>query len=214
MKWIETSLLVIHIIAGFSALAVGTSILIVKKGNELHRKLGLLFFYAMATVGISAVIMSTYRDSLFLFCIGIFSLFQIHFGKQSIQNKSLKPTFFDHIVTLIGIANGIVMVMQGNVVLLVFGIIQLQLCFTVVWTAIKLARKEKIHPKAWLRQHIGMMMGSYIATFTAFMVVNLNDVQPQWIVWLGPTALLVPLMQFWTYKFTSEKKNKSLAKQE
>lgn len=201
MKWIETSLLVMHIVAGFSALAVGTSILIVKKGNELHRKMGLLFFYAMVIVGVTAVIMSTYRHSLFLFCIGIFSLFQIHFGRQSIQNKSLKPSWFDHVVTVIGISNGIVMVTQGNVVLLVFGIIQLQLCFTVVWTAIKLVQKKEIHPKAWLRQHIGMMMGSYIATFTAFMVVNLNDVQPQWIVWLGPTALLVPLMQYWTWRF-------------
>ena len=46
--------------------------------------------------------------------------------------------------------------------------------------------------------HIGNMMGAYIATVTAFVVVNINFVKPGWIVWLLPTALGLPVIMCYT----------------
>lgn len=45
------------------------------------------------------------------------------------------------------------------------------------------------------------MMGSYIAALTAFIVVNAGNFPfqiPQFIIWLGPTVILVPLSLYWS----------------
>jgi hypothetical protein len=43
------------------------------------------------------------------------------------------------------------------------------------------------------------MTGSYIASSTAFLVVN-NTILPGIIAWLIPTVLLVPLIIMWSRK--------------
>jgi uncharacterized membrane protein len=201
MKIIENGLLILHIAAGFSALISGVLVLALKKGTKWHINLGTVFYYAMLLVGMSALLLSGIKGNVFLFCIGIFSTFQTYFGKRSITNKSLNPSVFDWIITSIGFLNGLFMLQTGNVVLIVFGAIQVQLTLQLFYTFYRIFQKKPLHPKAWLKQHIGMMMGSFIATFTAFLVVNIQGVQPEWLIWIAPTALLVPLMVFWTRKF-------------
>lgn len=95
------------------------------------------------------------------------------------------------------------MIQTLNTFLLVFGIIQVKLGIQMVLTFYRIYSTKELHPKAWLKQHIGMMMGSFIATITAFLVVNINWIYPEWIVWLSPTIILVPVMMFWTRKFTA-----------
>jgi hypothetical protein len=199
----EAILLILHIVSGFTALAAGIFIFLTRKGNTLHIKVGLLFYYSMLLVSISALFLSIFKNSEFLFCIGIFAFFQTYFGKRSIANKSLKPSPFDYVVTLLGIANGVYMIQTLNIVLLVFGVIQVQLGAQVLLTFYRIYSNKELHPKAWLKQHIGMMMGSFIATITAFLVVNIQWIHPEWIVWLSPTIILVPVMMFWTRKFTA-----------
>lgn len=199
----ELIVLTTHITAGFIALIAGSFILVTKKGTNLHVKTGLLFYPSMLVIGFSALLLSGLKLDVFLFCIGIFSLFQTYFGKRSISNRTLVPNFLDVFVTLIALGNGIVMVISGNMVLIVFGAIQLQLCFTEFYIFYRIKKKIQLPKNAWLRQHIGMMMGSYIATFTAFLVVNVDNFEPNWLIWLAPTFVFVPLMFFWSKKFAS-----------
>ena len=49
-----------------------------------------------------------------------------------------------------------------------------------------------------------MMMGAYIGAITAFLVVNIHDFEPAWLIWLLPTFILVPLMRFWTWKYAKK----------
>jgi hypothetical protein len=51
-------LLPVHIVAGGLAIVLGATALIAAKGGWLHRKSGLLFVYAMLTMGISASILA------------------------------------------------------------------------------------------------------------------------------------------------------------
>jgi uncharacterized membrane protein len=51
-------LLPVHIVAGGLAIIFGGVALAVSKGGQLHRKSGLLFFYAMLTMGISGSILA------------------------------------------------------------------------------------------------------------------------------------------------------------
>lgn len=198
---IELIILTTHIVAGFIALASGSLVLVMKKGTDFHVKTGLLFYSSMLVIGFSALILAGIKFNEFLFCIGIFSLFQTYFGKRSVENKQLKPNFLDVLVTVIAFGNGIFMVVSGNIVLLVFGAIQLQLCFTEFYIFYRIKKKIQLPKNTWLRQHIGMMMGSYIATFTAFLVVNVKSFEPGWLIWFAPTFVFLPLMFFWSKKF-------------
>jgi len=58
----------------------------------------------------------------------------------------------------------------------------------------------------FLTTHIQRMMGSYIASVTAFLVVN-NEILPPVIVWLLPTLVIAPLITIWTRKYKVEKVN-------
>lgn len=44
------------------------------------------------------------------------------------------------------------------------------------------------------------MVGSYIASVTAFLVVNIEFLPPV-LIWLAPTAVLVPLILVWTRRW-------------
>ena len=57
------TLLPIHIVAGGLAIVLGAIALIASKGGTLHRRSGLLFVYAMLTMGISGSVMAA-RQSL------------------------------------------------------------------------------------------------------------------------------------------------------
>src|SRR5947209_11721487 len=56
-------LLPIHIVAGGLAIVLGAVALLASKGGTLHRRAGLLFVYAMLTMGISGSILAL-RQSL------------------------------------------------------------------------------------------------------------------------------------------------------
>ena len=52
--------------------------------------------------------------------------------------------------------------------------------------------------------YIGRMIGAYIASLTAFIVVNAKyfpiDIDPI-ILWLGPTLILTPFLVYWSKPF-------------
>jgi cytochrome b561 len=59
-----------------------------------------------------------------------------------------------------------------NIVLMVFGAINAIIAEQQLRMFLKLRAGKTIAKNSWLKQHIGMMTGTYIATFTAFIVVN------------------------------------------
>jgi len=57
---------------------------------------------------------------------------------------------------------------------------------------------------AYIRIHIQRLLGAFIASFTAFLVVNLEylpDFIPGWTYWLLPTLLITPLISYWVRKY-------------
>ncbi len=193
--------LILHISAGFSALFAGTLIHFLKKGTLTHRRLGLVFYYSMLLTGFSALWLSFFQESVFLFTIGIFALYQTLSGKRAVANKSLKPSWFDYTLSTIALANGIYMISTLNLILGVFGFMCVLLAIQDAWLYLRLKRGVELEKNSWLKKHIGMMMGSYIATFTAFLVVNINDFEPAWLLWLSPTFIFVPVMSIYQKRY-------------
>jgi uncharacterized membrane protein len=204
-----TIVLVLHIVSGFLALGFGLLALLSKKGQRRHRLSGRVFFYLMLSVAFSAVIISGIKLNLFLLLIAGFAFYQNVQGYRSVKNKSLRPSLIDWSATLVGLVSAIIMLWTLNIVLMVFGGISLFLVFSDLRTYNSVLNGKPISRLAWLSRHIGMMMGAYIATVTAFVVVNVQHVEPSWLPWLAPTVIGVPLMRYWDWKFTRSGKAKA-----
>ena len=201
-----------HIISGGVALFSGTIAMATKKGSKNHKLAGKFFYYSMWFVIILALYISIIKDLSFLLHIGIFAFFQNYNGFRAIKNKTLKPHVFDWIILIIAGINAAFMIYSMSPVLIAFGCISVLLFYSQIKTYISVLKGKEISKLLWLNQHIGMMIGSYIATITAFLVVNMgalpggaHSMTLNIIGWLSPTIILVPLMIYWQNKYAKEK---------
>jgi hypothetical protein len=201
--------LVLHIICGFLSLLTGTLISILKKGDKRHRLMGRIFFFGMIGVSISAITISVFKNNQFLLVIGIFSFYLNYGGYRAIREKTLRPTFADWLVFAIGAGNGFYMVYSLNTVLMVFGGITLFTAINQFRVNLKVLKGQQLHPLDWLKRHIGMMTGAFIATVTAFVVVNVrlgeDSIIPFWVPWVAPSMIMFPLIWVWMKKYTGKK---------
>src|SRR5690554_3566954 len=199
--FIQTTLF-IHAFAGGLALISGFAAILSKKGQKLHIKSGSIYFWSMMTVIVTAIIMALLRDNSFLQSIAVFSFYLAFTGKRLLRyKKAISPKPIDWIISSIALVVAIgmliaaakIMLLIGFAeeapVLLVFGFFLFSMCFQ---DLIKMKRKKFVK-NAWLFDHIGRMCGSFIATSTAFIVVNFSMI-PAWVLWLLPTAIGTPLI--------------------
>lgn len=194
--------LFIHVLAGGLALLSGIAAILSKKGQKVHIKSGRIYFWSMMTVIFTAVIMALFRDNSFLQSIAVFSFYLAFTGKRLLRyKKAITPQAIDWIISSIALVVAIgmlfaavrIMLQIGFAgeapVLLVFGFFLFSMSYQ---DLIKMKRKKFVK-NAWLFDHIGRMSGSFIATSTAFIVVNFS-MTPAWILWLLPTAIGTPMI--------------------
>ena len=165
----------------------------------------------MLIAGLTGIIASIKVNSPFLLSVAIFTLHGTYAGNRSVKRKPEEPKTLktiDKLFTILSFPVGgflvyiaVKAILAGNPGLasipMVFGII-------VILAGISEARahfkgKQKSKREALL-DHIGQMGGSYIATITAFLANNVQ-INPQFIVWLLPTVIGVPLVVYATRKW-------------
>lgn len=193
-----------HIITGFLALITGAVALIARKGNSIHILSGKSYTLLMLVVAGSAITLSLLKHNTFLLLIALFATYQTITGYRSVNNKSQRPAWFDWLLTLTGATTGILMILSWNLVLIVFGSIALFLAILDIRLYVAVRSGRALPKLIWLTRHIGFMMGAYIATFTAFVVVNVQFEALPWLPWLAPTFIGIPLMRYWTVKYTKK----------
>lgn len=204
---IQTTLF-LHIFAGVAALAAAGVAVGSAKGGQLHRRAGNIYTLAMLIIGFSALMLAIADPNPFLFAVGIFSLYLVFTGWRAAMIRDGQPKLLDH-------AGGAVMALAGlgmlgwgaqgmlagsdaqPVILLAFGSIGLTMALADWrdWARGPVTGKERI------ARHLGRMLGGTIATITAAGVVNLGFL-PDLVVWLGPTALITPVIFWWTARVT------------
>ncbi len=184
---IYTWLLYTHITGGTAALILGFIAMSTKKGQRLHKTSGKGYLLGMLLAIISALVMCVLKPNPFLFSIAIFTAYMMYTGWRSIQNKLFEALWYDWLMSIAAIITGVWMITQMMVVLMVFGGITAAMG---VQDALLYYRSRTQTPKklSWLQTHIGRMIGSYIATSTAVLVVNVQ-IQPYWVPWLAPTVV-------------------------
>ena len=206
-------LLGLHIIGASISLLLGLYLMFAKKGNSRHKKIGKVYFYALLTASVAAIPMSYLHPNYFLFLISIFTIYMLLTGVNYLNKKSTKNVnTTDWVLTIIMllfaiafIGFGIFNIVKGTyfgIVFIVFGSIGLLFSYQ---DYINFKGKSKIK-NYFLTTHLQRMTGSYIASTTAFLVVN-NKVLPSVLAWLLPTIIIVPLIVTWTRKYKVEKKN-------
>ncbi|MBL7934375.1 MAG: hypothetical protein JNM51_01045 [Bacteroidia bacterium] len=206
MEKILTITIIIHVLAGIGALIFGALSIILKKNTPKHKPVGRIYFYCMTTIFVTGVFLSVCKGLLFLFFIAIFTYYSTIIAYRALRLKNLhngqKPAIIDWIVEVIAgltfvglIIFAIIYYIQNKdvnaLIPFAFGTMGL-------WGVIKNTKRLLSKPKEtlyWLKMHIGNMLGSYIGAITAFVVNQSEHIPlPPIALWLGPTAILVPII--------------------
>jgi uncharacterized membrane protein len=206
MKTFLTLTLYIHIAAGFIALVTGLVPMFAKKGGKAHVLWGTVYFWAMFVVALTALLRFQMKISLiFLSGIAIFSFYNTFTGVRLIQRKdSQKASSLDYFASILAMACAFMMLyfawfafQKGDtffsVLFLIFGTFVFILAFKDlrVFMGKKVIDDEDkpVPIRYWFQNHISRMGGSYIATVTAFLVVNNPPYIPGLVVWIAPGVI-------------------------
>lgn len=201
--------LIIHILAGTTSLLMGPVAIFVKKGGRVHRKVGIIFFYAMLVVSATALVLGVLHNIPFLFAVGIYSAYMNTTGYRVLYQKKRgllhQTSRFDHALSLMMLLfsayfffYGVYLVYDGDT----FGVVFLffaQGALRMLWQDWKLFKQRDIQPNTWLKIHIIRMVGTCVASYTAFAVVN-SASRLSLVGWLLPAAIGVPIILYWLRK--------------
>jgi uncharacterized membrane protein len=214
-RFLQT-MLIIHIIAGSLALLAGTVAILTKKGSRVHNKSGKIYYWSMILIGLTAFSIAIPKGNMFLLMIGGFSTYMTLTGYRYLQfkrNPELKYGNWDFTFILIGFLTLIIPSIYFTNIgwtkiggfAIVFGVFGLFLFSMLIGDIIN-SKKISSYPKTWfLQMHITRMMGAFIATFTAFLVINWES-DPVYIAWLLPTVIFTPLIIYFRRKYQLLKK--------
>ena len=196
----------VHITAGSGAFLLAPLALITRKGGKAHRLWGKIYFWCMAVVAATALVMALYRPILFLALVAIFSFYASFMAYRVLGQKAAwKGTpvagALDWAVAILCFAASAALALCGairpalvqnlGIPAIVFGLVGMRISGKAMWNF--------THPPAekmfWWYTHLQGMIGSYIAAWTAFSVVTIGPLlHGAWWIWLAPTVIGVPAM--------------------
>lgn len=189
----------IHIAGGALALVTGLGAMFTQKGSTTHRNFGKTYFWSMTAVFIGALAMALGHHKDFLLMVAFFSYYMTVRGYRMVYLKKLssgqKPTWIDWNITIVSgvfililFGWGIYAVSLGSgmgIVGITFGLIGSSFLVQDIRNFFR-PPAEKMH---WWYGHIASMGGSYISAVTAFVVVNIQLEQFNWLLWVLPAAI-------------------------
>jgi uncharacterized membrane protein len=211
-------LLTLHIACGVVGFVCAPVALATAKGGRAHRRFGKIYFWAMAGVAVTALVLSLALPIYFLAMVAVFSFYaafaayRVLYLKQMFQGE--QPKAVDWIAAVITILSSLLLFFLGflqpermhvgliqiaghtvSIVSVVFGFIGARLG----WNSIKTFRTRPKQKMFWWFTHMQGMIASYIAAMTAFSAVNLTRwFGAAWWVWLWPTIVGVPAIAIWS----------------
>lgn len=184
----------IHGALGALALIVAPLAMMTVKGGLWHRRWGRVYFWAMAGVALSAVVLSWLRSGLFLFLVAVFSFYLALTGYTVLRRKTPgdKASAIDWCSAVAVALAGGGLIVTGALaagtdqrwVRLTFGCIGLGLGLLDILSFCRPSTQDR----AWWFAHMTRFLSAYIATVTAFSVVNFKFLPYFWR-WLWPTML-------------------------
>ena len=208
-------ILLLHIAAGFIALSMSGVALATRKGGIWHRRAGSLYVAAMFAVSLSTLWLVLVHPNNFMLAVGLFSFYLVFSGWRAARVRDGRPRRLDHFVGGLMAAAGLMMLARAILgfmqeggaqpwILVVFGSIGLYMVLSdwIDW------RKGPITGKDRIARHLSRMLAGTVATLTAALVVNATYL-PDLVIWLGPTALITPVIFWWNARVLSGQNSKN-----
>lgn len=206
---------IVHISAGTLAFVGGLVAIVAPKGKSLHKKVGLVYVWSMLIVALTAVLMSLVKTDLLTFFVPL-SFFTLQLtlgGWRALERKKIRPNTeyrtppLDWIIVCVALVAGAIFVVLGvwrwmkggtmGIVSAVFGVIGVMRAMSDIRLFRNIQRGINPERMEWWFAHLGGMMGAYIATVTAVLVVN-GTFLPPLVRWLAPTAIGTIGILIWT----------------
>ena len=198
-------LLPIHILAGTIALFAAAFAICSEKGKKIHITAGKTYYWGMVGIFLTALPMSIINKEISLFLVAFFSFYLAFAGRRFAQNRTGVASRIDWIAVGLMIVTGIGMWLlaifyfidsnSDYIVLFFFGFISIVLGYT----DYKTHKHQEATGKKRIARHLSNMLAGTIAVVTAVLVVNVN-MEPQWLPWILPTVILVPVISWWNWK--------------
>ena len=197
-----------HIACGGVAFVCAPVALLTAKGGRSHRRWGKIYFWAMAGVAATALVLSIALPIVFLALVAVFSFYAAFSAYRILFLKDLArgghARWFDWAAALVTFASSAALAWVGyfrprlvpgtGVIAIVFGGLGMLLAGRSLATFLQPPEEKQF----WWFLHMRGMIASYIAAVTAFVVVNLAPhFGNAWWVWLGPAIIGVPGIVLW-----------------
>ena len=188
------------------ALLTGLLALVLRKGSVPHKRMGDVFFGAMLLCSGAGLWLALKGGNQFLLVISVFSLYLTLAGFSApFVLKSPAARILGQLLASImalGVVGFVVLTIDafqnGNalagILLMLFG----ALAGFLVVQDYRFFRHDK---GSVMSQHIGRMVGAWIAALSGFLVVN-QTLQPPVLNWVAPPVIGVPVIVYWIRKFT------------
>jgi uncharacterized membrane protein len=202
--WWMHALLGLHIVSGAGAFVLAPLALVTAKGGKAHRRWGAIYFWCMAGVATTALIMAVWLPILFLALIAILSFYTAFGAYRVLGQKGAwkgQPVVrtLDWAGAILCLGACVALVLLGvfrpeliqnlRIPAVVFGLVGIRISARAIW--------RFTHPPAekmfWWYVHLQGMIASYIAAWTAFCLVTLGPLlHGAWWLWLVPISVGFP----------------------
>ena len=225
MEMYDKALLTIHVIAGFCSLVTFMIPVIVKKGSNIHRKVGQIYVYNMWIVVASASLLSVNNliagrlvQAIFLGYLGLITASPLWYGMAMLKYKKDIPLSYlkkrkimDVLIVIWAVLNIIYFVqLEGkgiSILLLIFGVLGL------TNLPMAIAPFKKMESKSnWYIDHLEGMITAGIAAYTAFFAFGGSTFFGKLfsgplvaIPWVMPSIIGVFLMRWFKRKHLAKK---------
>lgn len=194
-----------HVMAGVVSLVTAPIAMAVSKGGKAHRISGKIFFWSMVWIFISALVLGITHWKPFLLMVSVLSFYLVYSGYRTLDQKQLSQgkgvEWYDWAIAigcalcmLSFLAWSVYLMFLGNAVFL-FTFFSIGGLFS-IYAEVKAYVKKPERKHRWLLNHIGRMMGGFIAALTAFSTNVLTFMPGLW-QWLWPTIIGTPLIIYW-----------------
>ncbi len=210
----HTYLLYLHILGGTISLILGLVPIISKKGGMLHKTTGRIFGIAMLTATFSGVVLAVIKPEQTLFLVGLFSSYLVIAGILPLrlmgpqQLNTIKKAL---ILPTLGIMLAVAMLLfavyhliQGNAEGIVVGVFGLGLLTSALADYKWISRFTETTRSQLISIHVGRIVGAYIASCTAFLVVN-QPIPVPLVNWFIANLVFVPVIVYWQRKLANSK---------
>jgi hypothetical protein len=192
----------IHIFFGAIALFVAPAAMLTVKGGLWHRRWGKIYFWSITVVALTAVVMSFIRSGLFFLLVALFSFYLAFTGYRVLSRKTphQRPGKMDWTAAsamvfgsaaLVAVGIYLMLTSSFGTVAIVFGGIG----FLFGLSDIRDFRHPPADKMAWWYSHMTRMLAAYIATVTAFSVVNFKFLPPiarwLWATVVGTVGIII-----------------------